>query len=136
MTTSPGALTALSDDECWALIEGHRPRLGRIGFRHGDATAIYPMNYAIADRVVFLRTEPTSELTAAVDTQHVAFEIDDVDLDWERGWSVLVKGRLHRVVDMGELERHRELRPRAWVQGERLHLLRPDASHIHGRRLG
>jgi nitroimidazol reductase NimA-like FMN-containing flavoprotein (pyridoxamine 5'-phosphate oxidase superfamily) len=136
MTTSPGALTVLSDDECWALLEGQWPRLGRIGFRHGDATAIYPMNYAIADRVVFLRTEPTSDLTAAVDTQGVAFEVDDVDHDWERGWSVLVQGRLHRVVDLDELEQHRELRLRAWVQGERLYLLRLVASHISGRRLG
>ena len=136
MTTSPGALTVLSDDECWALVEGQRPRLGRIGFRHDDATVIYPMNYETADRVVYLRSEPTSELATAVDDQNVAFEVDDVDLDWERGWSVLLQGRLHRVVDLAELERHRELRLRTWAQGDRLHLLRLDPTHISGRRLG
>jgi hypothetical protein len=136
MTTSPGALTVLTDDECWALLEGHWPHLGRIGFHSGDATAIYPMNYALADRTLYLRTEPTSGLMVAVNTQNVAFEVDDVDLDWERGWSVLLQGALHDVRDSGELERHRELRLRAWAAGERLHLLRLDVSHISGRRLG
>jgi uncharacterized protein len=136
MTTTPGALTVLTDEQCWALLEAHWPHLGRIGFHAGDVTVIYPMNYALADRTLYLRTEPTSALTAAIDTQDVAFEVDDFDRDWERGWSVLVQGRLHEVVDLDELERHRETRLRAWAQGERLRLLRLDIAHISGRRLG
>jgi uncharacterized protein len=136
MTTSPGALTVLSADECWELLEDHWPHLGRVGFHSGDATVIYPMNYALADRTVYLRTEPTSGLMVAVDTQNVAFEVDDVDRDWERGWSVLLQGGLHDVREFDELERHREVRLRAWASGERLRLLRLDVAHISGRRLG
>jgi nitroimidazol reductase NimA-like FMN-containing flavoprotein (pyridoxamine 5'-phosphate oxidase superfamily) len=73
MTATPGALTALSDDECWALLERRSPHLGRIGFRRGDAPVIYPMNDAVADRALYLRTQPTSGLTAAVGMQDVAF---------------------------------------------------------------
>lgn len=136
MTATPVPLTALSDDECWALLEAYRPRLGRIGFRAADATVIYPMNYAVADRTLYLRTQPSSRLTTAVGAQGVAFEVDDVELHWEEGWSVLAQGRLREVADPDELEQHRELQLRTWAPGERLHLLRLDVFHISGRRLG
>lgn len=135
MPETPVTLTELSDDECWRLVAAHRPALCRIAFTDGGHSVIYPMNYAVADRTVYLRTDPTSKLTTAVSSQHVAFEVDDVDSAWERGWSVLAQGRLSEVVDADELERHRELRFRSWAPGERLHLLRLDVSRISGRRI-
>lgn len=135
MTRTPVELTQLSEDECWGLVVGHQPALGRIAFTDGGSSVIYPMNYAVADRTLYLRTESDSRLTTAVQSQDVAFEVDDVDGDWQRGWSVLVQGRLHQVDGTDELERHRELRLRTWAPGERLHLLRLDAARISGRRI-
>lgn len=136
MSQTPVTLTELSEDECWSLLTTHRPALGRIAF--DDAAGrpvIYPMNYAVAERTVYLRTYPGSGVSGTEGTQSVAFEVDDVDPAWERGWSVLVQGRLHEVDDPAELERHRELRLRTWAPGERLHLLRLDVDHLSGRRI-
>lgn len=136
MSDTPVPLTTMSTDECWSLLATHEPRLGRIGFTSDGATVIYPMNYAVSQRTVYLRTDPTSGLTEALGAQEVAFEVDEVELDWERGWSVLVQGSLQVVDDPDELHQHRDLLLRAWAPGERLHLLRLDTSRISGRRIG
>lgn len=133
--TTPVVLSQLTEDECWNLLAAQRPAVGRIAFVDGADSVIYPMNYAVADRALYLRTAPTSRLTTAVQSQHVAFEIDDVDDGWERGWSVLAQGHLHEVDDPDELEQRRELQLRTWAPGQRLHLLRLDVSHISGRRI-
>lgn len=128
-------LTDLSSDECWALVTAHRPALGRVAFTDGEHLVVYPMNYAVTGRTVYLRTDPSSTLTTAAGDQEVAFEVDDVDDEWERGWSVLMQGTLHEVVDDAELERNRELHLRTWAPGDRLHLLRLDVEHVSGRRI-
>ena len=135
MSRSPVTLTELSEDECWALLAGDELRLARVGFVADGATVIHPMNYALAGRRVYLRTGPTTMLADAVGRPDVAFEVDVVDPDWQRGWSVLLQGRLHGVVDDEELERNRELPLRTWAPGRRLHLLRFDADHVSGRRI-
>lgn len=129
------ALTHLNEHECWALLAAHRPRLGRIAFTDRGATVVYPMNFAVARRAVYLRTDPASRLSVAVDSQEVGFEVDHVDPSWERGWSVLVQGRLSAVTDPDELERHRELVLRTWAPGDRLRLLRLDPTTVSGRRI-
>lgn len=128
-------LNELSADECWALVAAHRPALGRVAFTDRGRVVVYPMNYAVTDRTVYLRTDPSSRLTTVAEARDVAFEVDEVDDAWERGWSVLAQGRLHEVVDDAELERNRELHLRSWAPGDRLHLMRLDVEHISGRRI-
>lgn len=128
-------LTDVSGDECWALLAARQPALGRIAFIDRGRCVIYPMNYAVAGRAVYLRTDPMSQLATVGEWADVAFEVDDVDANWERGWSVLAQGNLHEVVDADELEDNRDLRLRTWAPGHRLHLLRLDVDHISGRRI-
>lgn len=128
-------LTDMPSDECWALVAAHRPALGRVAFTDGGRIVVYPMNYAVTDRVVYLRTDPSSRITTVAEARDVAFEVDEVDDAWERGWSVLMQGSLHEVVDDAELERNRELHLRTWAPGGRLHLLRLDVDDISGRRI-
>lgn len=135
MTRQQVVLTDLSSDDCWALVAAHRPALGRVAFTDGGRVVIYPMNYAVTGRTVYLRTDPSSRLTTVAGTHDVAFEVDDVDVAWERGWSVLMQGALHEVVDDTELERNREMHLRTWAPGDRLHLLRLDVEHVSGRRI-
>lgn len=127
------ALTTLNEHECWALLTAHRPRLGRIGFAADDRVVIHPMNFAVSQRTIFLRTDPDSRI--AEGDRSVAFEVDHVDQNWERGWSVLVQGHLTPVTDPAELERNRELVLRTWAPGNRLHLMRLEPTSITGRRI-
>jgi nitroimidazol reductase NimA-like FMN-containing flavoprotein (pyridoxamine 5'-phosphate oxidase superfamily) len=128
-------LTTLSADECWTRLTAHRPALGRVAFADAGRMVIYPMNYAVHGRSVYLRTDPASRLTTVGETEPVAFEVDDVDSAWEQGWSVLVQGTLHPVIDAAELDRNRDLRLHTWAPGDRLHLLRLDVEEISGRRI-
>lgn len=128
-------LTDISSDECWALVAAHRPALGRVAFTDGGRVVVYPMNYAVTDGTVYLRTDPSSRLTTVTRDRDVAFEVDEVDDAWERGWSVLMQGTLAEVTDDAELDRNRELRLRTWAPGDRLHLLRLGIDHVSGRRI-
>jgi nitroimidazol reductase NimA-like FMN-containing flavoprotein (pyridoxamine 5'-phosphate oxidase superfamily) len=135
MSETPVVLTTLSEGQSWRLLAAHRPRLGRIAFVDGGTIVVYPMNYAVTGRTLYVRTDPASRLTTVAQSQVVTFEVDDVDVAWERGWSVIVHGRLFEVVDHDELEEYRELQLRTWAPGERLHLLRLDVTGISGRRI-
>ena len=135
MTRPRVMLAELPPDECWTLLAARRPALGRVAFTDRGRTVVYPMNYAVTGRSIYLRTDPSSRLATVAGGLDVTFEVDDVDVGWERGWSVLAHGTLHEVVDVDELDRNRELRLHSWAPGERLHLLRLDVDHVSGRRI-
>lgn len=60
--------------------------------------AILPVNYSVVDRSVVFRTAPGSGPAEVTGTE-VVFEVDHVDEALSQGWSVLVRGRGHRVED-------------------------------------
>ena len=65
-----------------------------------------------------------------------SFETDHVDETLGYGWSVLVRGQAHRVLQPGELRHLREacdLRP--WPAGEHDLYIRIVPAHISGRRI-
>jgi nitroimidazol reductase NimA-like FMN-containing flavoprotein (pyridoxamine 5'-phosphate oxidase superfamily) len=128
-------LETLSTDECHALLENHRPRLGRLAFADGGRPLILPVNYVAEGRVLWFRTAPGSKLLAAVRMQRVTFEFDAVDEAWRDGWSVLAFGRLRLVTDPDELAIAEQLPLRPWARGDRPHYLRMDIERMTGRRL-
>jgi nitroimidazol reductase NimA-like FMN-containing flavoprotein (pyridoxamine 5'-phosphate oxidase superfamily) len=128
-------LTPLSTEECHALLENHRPRLGRLAFADGGRPLVLPVNYVAEGRVLWFRTAPGSKLLAALRMQQVTFELDHVDPTWEQGWSVLAFGRLRMITDDDELEAARRLPLQPWAAGDRSHHLRLDIERVSGRRL-
>ncbi|MGM0819140.1 MAG: pyridoxamine 5'-phosphate oxidase family protein, partial [Actinomycetota bacterium] len=71
----------------------------------------------------------------AVRHAYVAFEVDDVDVAWKEGWSVLVRGQAEEVTGAGDLERVRALPLQPWARGERERFVRVRPETITGRRL-
>ena len=109
--------------------------IGRIAFDTASGVMVLPVNYATAAGTIVLRTG-TGSLIAAHGEGPVSFEADHVDLVLGQGWSVLVRGQAHRVLQPGELKNLREdcdLRP--WPAGEHDLYVRIVPTRITGRRI-
>jgi hypothetical protein len=130
---SAGLVERLVPAESYRLIA---PRgIGRIAFATVAGLAVLPVNYVVADSTIAIRTGSGSVIAAHGDGP-VSFEADHFDLELGQGWSVLVRGVAHRVVQPGELRNLREgseLRP--WPAGEHDLFIRIVPSEITGRRI-
>lgn len=103
-------LTALSPQECLALLRGHPVHVGRLGVTDVDGQPlIVPVNYRLDGDTVVIRRGPDSLIAQRARGHPVAFEVDDVDAPWQEGWSVLIQGRADPVTDEAELARLRQL---------------------------
>jgi nitroimidazol reductase NimA-like FMN-containing flavoprotein (pyridoxamine 5'-phosphate oxidase superfamily) len=128
----------LDAQDCRTLLE--RGVVGRIAFWAPDGPRIHPVNYAVVDDALVVRTTPTSAL-GRLAHEHpgtvVAFEVDGIDHADQHGWSVQARGPLAEVEDGAELaEIERSRPPRTWAPGERTSVVRVRWRDISGRRLG
>jgi nitroimidazol reductase NimA-like FMN-containing flavoprotein (pyridoxamine 5'-phosphate oxidase superfamily) len=128
-----GQLEPLSRAECRRLLAPGG--LGRIAIATASGLMVLPVNYALVAGTIVVRTGAGS-LIAAHGDDPVSFETDHLDETLRRGWSVLVRGQAHRVLQPAELRNLREacdLRP--WPAGEHDLYVRIVPIRITGRRL-
>lgn len=126
-------LEILSITECWRLLRVSE--VGRIGVLDDDGTpAIYPVNIAVDGESIVFRTDPGSKLAALQHHPAVAVEVDGIDLEARRGWSVLVRGT---AVEIGgdELQRARTLPLHPWTIGDKARWIRIVARQVTGRAI-
>ena len=122
----PGRLVVIGEDECWDLART-RP-VGRLAWQGAQGVSVIPVNFAIEDREVLLRTTPYSLMARDCVDREVAFEIDMLDEHDHSGWSVLLRGRCQRS----------ERLPAGgapWATGPRVLALRMEVHTVTGRRL-
>ncbi len=128
-----GIVERMSAAECYRLLT---PRgIGRIAFTAASGLQVLPVNYAVASGTIVLRTG-TGSLIGGHGDGPVAFQVDHFDPELGQGWSVLVHGEAHRVLQPGELRRLREdcdLRP--WPAGEHDLYIRIVPGQMTGRRI-
>jgi len=130
----PEPLRHLTRNECLALLAG--ARLGRVAVSIRALPTILPVNYALLDDDVVLRTAPGSKLSAALLGAVVGFEVDDTNQDRSAGWSVLVVGHANEIRDDATLGRARGLRLEAWAPGDHDHFVMIPTEHVSGRAFG
>ena len=137
MTRSHTRIITLSDDQCGDLLKTHKARLGRVAFAEGGQAAwpsILPVNYTYWDGSIFFRTLEGSKLYTALRRQRVAFEIDEIQDEWQQGWSVVALGRLDIVRDptvrasVGD-------KLRSWAADATEQLVRLDIEQLTGRHV-
>lgn len=80
----------------------------------GPSPDILPVNYALDGRSLVFRTAPGKKLAAVGRQERVVFEVDDVDPDWSRGWSVVLRGFAEHVTDPDDVARLDELPLHPW----------------------
>lgn len=134
--TDPGQeLEEIGEDECFALLE--RQNLGRLAVVREGRPEIFPVNYAIDERTIVIRTGSGVKLNYA-SLAHVAFEVEDIDPLTREGWVVEVRGFAEEITDTGdrwsEHARHAGVTP--WVKGQHDHYLAISHIQVSGRRIG
>ena len=124
----------LGEGECrWLLEKG---ALGRVAVSVGALPAVFPVNYAMAGDTIYFLTGMGTKLAAAVRGACVAFEVDDFNIRYHHGWSVLAVGEA-RMIEGAERERllaSVALEP--WAPGLREHLVAIRPEFLSGRRIG
>ena len=97
-------LVELTAPECLLHLRHRQYGVGRVALG-GDRPLILPVNYLLDGSTVVVRTGSDAILAAAEAGAWAAFEIDDLDDHGDASvelWSVLVRGRISRVVDQQE----------------------------------
>lgn len=120
---------ALDDLECWDLLADEH--FGRLGYRLVDEIHVVPVNYAVHDGVLAVRTAAGNKLLAAEMGTEVGFEIDGFAAD-DEAWSVLVRGHLRRLDE--QHARLLEDKVPSWVPVLKYDVLEVAPETVVGRR--
>lgn len=130
--TSP-RFTKLTTGECRTLIEPGG--VGRIAFSTPMGPVVLPVNFTVVNGSIVVRTYEGSLIESRGD-ERVAFEVDHLDEVLSQGWSVLLQGQAHRVLQPGELRHLREASTvLPWPGGPRDLYVRILPDQISGRRI-
>ena len=110
---------------------------GRVGISTPTGPHIVPVNYAVHEDSILIRTTAYSLLGTYGRDAQLCFEVDQFDYELKRGWSVSVRGRASYVDDPEELaEIARSWEPRPWAEGQRHLVIRIPWTEVSGRQLG
>jgi len=129
----PPVVTKLLTAECRRLIAAGG--IGRIAFGTASGPIVLPVNFAMLAGTIVVRTSEGTAVDGHADEQ-VAFEVDHIDEALSQGWSVLVRGKAHRVTHPAELQlirRDTDLWP--WPGDDRDIYVRIIPDTITGRRI-
>jgi hypothetical protein len=135
--TIEGGIVDLGAAECRDLLA--TDTVGRLAFVTPKGPRIVPVNYVVTGDAVEFRTAAYSELAAYAPGTEVAFEIDHLDRERRRGWSVIALGPCERLDDEETADlrfRTPEQDPRPWAGGQRSLRLRVRWRELTGRRVG
>jgi nitroimidazol reductase NimA-like FMN-containing flavoprotein (pyridoxamine 5'-phosphate oxidase superfamily) len=129
-SSSSGPVERLSENQCWNALASMD--LGRLAIRAGDDIEIFPVNYLVNSRLVYLRTSPGTKIEALTIAPRVAFEVDAIR-DAVR-WSVVVKGTAERLKFDDEIEESGILELRSVDPSPKWNYVRITPHNISGRR--
>jgi nitroimidazol reductase NimA-like FMN-containing flavoprotein (pyridoxamine 5'-phosphate oxidase superfamily) len=132
--TDPGGLDEIDTSECWKLLATQQ--IGRLAVMVGHYPLIFPVNFALDDKVILFRTAPGTKLYA-IEHSNVTFEVDEIDVAHRSGWSVLVNGVAHQLLARRspELAARFEVSGAQWAAGERDRIVRIVPDQVTGRRI-
>ncbi len=133
METPPSAATldTLIPETCAVLLA--QKRLGRLAVMVDGDIHVVPVNYVVDGTGIAFRTASTALLTEAAPC-HVTFEVDDIDEETRRGWSVSVKGTCEEITGAaGDDPRLADLD--TWAPGAKPLAYRITPTEVTGRHL-
>ena len=119
-------LVDLDEGTCWSLLE--TARVGRLVCADGPVAV--PVNIAVSDGAVVIRTAAYSAIAREVDDSRVALEVDDLDHESRTAWSVLVRGVARVLFEPAPADA-----PTAWPTGSKSATVRIRPTRVTGRRL-
>ena len=127
--TSRG-FTVLTRQDCMRLLE--RGGVGRIAVPGRPAPTMRPVNFALQDGCIVMRTADPALSAAASKALAASFEFDEIHNEDHRAWNVIVTGKLEALGDDGRLD-GRAVNAWAPSEGERSIALR--IADVNGREV-
>ena len=120
----------LTPEECRRRLAGGG--VGRIALPTEGAPILRPVNFALHQGHILIRTGDGTILASAERREPVSFEIDGVDAFEHTGWSVIAVGKLRRY----EEEREGPVPLlRAWASGAKERLVILEIGELSGIRI-
>jgi uncharacterized protein len=125
-------LEVLDQAECLELLRENK--VGRFVFVDQMLLAIHPVAYVFDGQSVVFQTNGGAKLDVATKHDLAAFEVDYIDPELGRGWTVTLSGHAEPVTDPYEVARLHDLLPKPWTHDGRVDIIRMHAEIIQGRR--
>ena len=119
----------LDDEQTWKLVEGAKH--GRLVVTVAGEPDIFPVNYAVSGRKLFLRTAPGNKLAELTINSKVLFETDGVLSD--EAWSVVLRGTARVLSSSAELAAVEELGLKSWVPTLKDFYVQIEPNSVSGR---
>lgn len=131
-------LEPIEERECLAILA--HGGVGHVTFVSDRGPVALPVNFALLARDVVLRTHAATSIARAVrsgadDGCPMGFAADHVDYPMDEGWSVLVTGVAHEVVDERERTKVDALDLDPWTGDGRQFHVRIVTAEVTGRRI-
>lgn len=86
-----GRVSELDESECWDLLR--LQPVGRLAWNGAAGPTVIPVNYALAEGGLDIRTAAYSAAVREADDSPISFQADHLDPLTRTGWSVLVHAR-------------------------------------------
>jgi len=129
MSEESDPIVPLTEGECWDRLA--EQQLGRLVTHVGDVLDVFPVNYTVDEHSLVFRTAEGSKLTEVTINDDVLFEVDEyTDTD---AWSVVVRGRAHRLDTAAEVEAADRLPLKPWVPTLKYNYVRIVPTSLSGR---
>lgn len=128
-------LDVIPRDVCLELLRAHS--VGRVAVIEAGYPMVVPVNYLVVEvetqHFISIRTRPGNLIDRS--GPPVAFEIDGIDSYHGTGFSVVVRGKLHHLIDLERRGWNGPLDPEPWIEHDRDAWLLIEPESITGRRL-
>jgi nitroimidazol reductase NimA-like FMN-containing flavoprotein (pyridoxamine 5'-phosphate oxidase superfamily) len=121
----------LPHETCWELLR--TTTVGRLAVVVDGHPDIFPLNYAIDGETALFRSAPGTKLDGSLGSSPVALEADGYDAASEEAWSVVLRGRAHRVKD-ADADLVAALQQVPWQDGAKDRYVRIYPLNLSGRR--
>ncbi|MET0872601.1 MAG: pyridoxamine 5'-phosphate oxidase family protein [Paeniglutamicibacter terrestris] len=119
----------LTPEQSWNLLE-HTSH-GRLATAVGGAVDIFPLNFGVSERTIYIRTAPGEKLAALTVHDTVAFEADGILSD--EAWSVVIHGTARLLQTEAEIEIARATGVSPWTPTQKESWVKIEATNISGR---
>lgn len=129
MSEQSEVIQVLTEDECYERLASEQ--LGRIVVRRKDDMDIFPVNYVVDERCIYLRSAEGNKVFTIALNHDVLFEVDVVNDD--TAWSVVVKGEASLLTRSDEIAHADSLPLKPWLPTLKYNYVKITPNKISGR---
>ncbi len=122
-------IEVMTSADCWEFLRSHE--FGRLAFHLAEQVHITPVNYAVDEGTLLIRSAEGSKLLGVVMNPDIAFEVDEFDDD--RAVSVVLRG-VARKLDEHEEHRAENVPLRPWISTLKYNVIEIAPTAVSGRR--